>query len=264
MLTLNKGEYTGDIVSDFTIDKSIITNTVYSIEKSNPNWHSHENIHLSFVFQKGKAETRRNLLYTEKGGSVFFYHSGQQHRWITPSVVSKSINIEIENDFLIKYNLTEDEIRESIENNVDTKALILKIQREMQVNDTSSSAAIQTLLLELVNYSKTTINTERPLWVNTLQDLLNDNWDKQLQLTEMAEVVGVHPVTISKYFRRYFSCTLGDYQRKLKVNRSIDLIKNSKLSLSEIAYTCGFADQSHFIRNFKQNTYFLPKDFQRL
>ncbi|MFV8347795.1 AraC family transcriptional regulator [Flavobacterium sp. ZB4P13] len=35
-------------------------------------------------------------------------------------------------------------------------------------------------------------------------------------------------------------------------------------SLTDISFECGFADQSHFIRTFKQQTGFLPKKFQNL
>ncbi len=62
----------------------------------------------------------------------------------------------------------------------------------------------------------------------------------------MATIIGVHPVTISKYFPRYFSCTLGEYMRKLKIEKSLSLIKSPGNSLTNVAYACGFFDQSHF------------------
>ncbi|MEW6737177.1 MAG: helix-turn-helix domain-containing protein [Acidobacteriota bacterium] len=42
------------------------------------------------------------------------------------------------------------------------------------------------------------------------------------------------------------------------------MIKNSQMSLTEIALHCGFADQSHFTRNFKEITGFLPKEFRKI
>ncbi len=263
MFVLNKGEYTGEIISRINIDGSIITNTHYSTKKNNSDWHYHKNLHICFVFQGGKAETRNNTLYTKKDGSVFFYHSEEKHRWISPQLISKSANIEIGSNFLKKYGLSELDIKKAIQENIDAKTLILKMQQEMLINDESCHATIQTLLLELVSYSKNSQPKNTPKWVTILTNLLYDNWNEQMTLTEMATIVGVHPVTISKYFRKYFSCTLGEYQRKLKIDKSIQLIKDSKMSLSEIAFYCGFADQSHFIRNFKKKTGFLPKTFQQ-
>ncbi|XHR92263.1 helix-turn-helix domain-containing protein [Mucilaginibacter sp. UC70_90] len=45
---------------------------------------------------------------------------------------------------------------------------------------------------------------------------------------------------------------MGEYIRKLRVEKSFALLADGGLSLTDIAYACGFADQSHFLRCFKQ------------
>jgi AraC family transcriptional regulator len=42
------------------------------------------------------------------------------------------------------------------------------------------------------------------------------------------------------------------------------MIKQSNSDLSQVAYACGFADQSHFIRTFKSMTGLLPAKFKNL
>ena len=138
------------------------------------------------------------------------------------------------------------------------------MQQEMLFSDDDSFATIQTLLLDLVSYNQSRDIGVEPEWVGVLSELLNDSWSEQLSLPELATLANVHPVTISRYFRRYFNSTLGEYRRKLKVDKSISLVKDQELSLTEIAFICGFADQSHFTRNFKQITGFLPNEFRRL
>ena len=262
MKILNEGEYTGEIVQKMNIDNLVITNTRYSEKISNPEWHYHENLHICFVFQGGKAETRQATKYTAQGGSIFFYHAEEKHRWISPQPVSKSANIEICDDFIKKYNFSEFRIKEAIEKKVDVKTIILKIQKEMVADDINSYLSIQSLLLELLSPTATDSIKNIPKWVICLKELLHDNWNQNLSLAELANITQVHPVTISKFFRKYFSCTLGEYRRKIKIEKSIDLIKNSKKSLSEIAFLCNFSDQSHFTRNFKECTGFLPKSFR--
>ena len=102
-----------------------------------------------------------------------------------------------------------------------------------------------------------------PRWMHRLDELLNEKWNEPVTLKELSVSTETHPVTISKNFRKYFSCTLGEYMRKLKIDRSIPLIKNSNMSLTDIASHCGFADQSHFTRTFLRTTGFLPKEFRR-
>lgn len=263
MKLLTKGEYTGEIVSKMMIDDSLVTTTHYSSKENNPDWHYHENLHICFVFQGGKAETKKETSYTQKGGSIFFYHAQEKHRWISPNPVSKSANIEIGSQFLDKHSLKESDIKKAIQDNIDAKSLMLKMQQEMLLNESNSYSSIESLLLELVSFSKKLSPRKTPPWITSLTELLHEHWNEPMSLQEIALIIGVHPVTISKFFRKYFSCTLGEYQRKIKIEKSIQLIKESKLSLTEIAFLCGFTDQSHFIRNFKNMTGFLPKKFQQ-
>ncbi len=260
---LNKGEYTGEIIQSHHIDNSIITNTVYTSKKNNPNWHYHENLHICFVYEGGKAETKHQTIYSKKEGSVFFYHAEELHRWISPTPTSRSANIEIEHSFLKKYDLTEQNIKEAIKTNVNTKALILRMQKELLCLDGIDQLQLQHLLLELVSNQKQKTYINNPRWVLLLNELLHEKWNEPIALEEISKHVGAHPVTISKNFRKYFHCTLGEYRRKLKIERTIDLIKYTSQSLSEIAFYCGFTDQSHFTRNFKEHTGFLPRDYRK-
>ena len=264
MFVLGKGKYTGKIANSLNVDGSIVSITHYLAEESNCDWHYHENPHISFVFQGGESETQNRKSEKQNLSDIFFYHGGERHRWISPQPVSKSANIEIGNDFLKKFGLNETGVGKAIIENFDTKFLLLKMQQEMLTDDIESFVAIQTLLLELVTSSKTSFKGTAPKWVYILSDLLNDKWSESVTLSELSLAADVHPVTISKYFRKYFACTLGEYLRKLKIDKSIPLIKNSEASLTEIAFHCGFADQSHFIRNFKQMTGFLPKEFRNI
>ena len=119
--------------------------------------------------------------------------------------------------------------------------------------------------LNLVHRAQKLQQKERlPSWVKTIRALLQDRCTEKITLQELAAVADVHPVTISKYFPAYFSCTLGDYMRKLNVEKALRLIKDPGVSLSGVTYACGFADQSHFIRTFKHYTGFLPAAYQKL
>ncbi len=264
MFILGKGKYTGKVANSLNVDGSVISSTFYSAEESNCDWHCHENLHISFVFEGGESETRSSSPNKLGDGGIFFYHAGEKHRWISPKPVSKSINIEIGVEFFNRYEFSEFHVDRALNNTLDSKLLMLKIQREMLADDSDSFTTIQTLLLELVSFSKTLYEGSTPKWVSSLSDLLNDRWNERVTLKELSRATEVHPVTISKYFRKYFSCTLGEYLRKLKIDRSISLIKNTDKPLTEIAFCCGFADQSHFTRTFRHLTGFSPREFRNI
>jgi AraC family transcriptional regulator len=51
--------------------------------------------------------------------------------------------------------------------------------------------------------------------------------------------------------------------RKLKIERSLEMLKTPGIRLTDVAYDCGFFDQSHFTRTFKQLTGLLPAQYQK-
>ena len=54
-----------------------------------------------------------------------------------------------------------------------------------------------------------------------MKEIIEDRWDEFISLNELAVVFNVHPVTISKYFKKHYKCTLGDYMRKIKIEKAL-------------------------------------------
>ncbi|WP_299765873.1 AraC family transcriptional regulator [uncultured Dokdonia sp.] len=260
---LEKGCYTGIIKKSLQTENVFISSTRFTTNQNEGGLHSHKNPIITFIYQGGDIEFREKKSYERKAGEFFFYPSNQPHKTEFRKEFSQNLNIEFEEFSFLKDYLTSSQILSSI-NNIDAKFLALKLLQELHINDSLSSNSIDLLVFDLISSSLKNQNIHKPKWIETLFELLNDRWQEQISLYELSIIIGVHPVTISKQFRKYFNCTYGEYMRKLKVKNSIDLIKNSNLPLIDIAYHCGFADQSHFSRNFKQFTGFLPSEFRNL
>lgn len=65
-------------------------------------------------------------------------------------------------------------------------------------------------------------------------------------------------------FKKYIGITPKQYQRVLRFNDVFNQTQSDQfLSWSDIAHRCGYADQSHFIREFKNFSGFIPKAFMR-
>lgn len=63
-------------------------------------------------------------------------------------------------------------------------------------------------------------------------------------------------------FKKYIGLTPKYFQRILRFNEILQrLHKQEKISWTEIAYQCGFSDQSHFIKEFKHFSGFNPEEF---
>ena len=94
-----------------------------------------------------------------------------------------------------------------------------------------------------------------PDWVKELKEIIQDQVDTNLSLTDISKSLDINPSYLSREFSKHFNnLSFGEYIRKLRIEKAIELIKTNKYSLTEIAYLTGFSDQSHFTRIFKQHT----------
>jgi len=265
MYELEKETYLGNTRNIFTSGLGIsVVETEYK-EKVYEGWHSHNTAHLTYFLKGGTTEKRKSGSETLGPGSLLFYHSDELHLNKNTLFPSRNINIEVEDDFLKVLQLSEGMIEKSILNAVQTRFLILRIFKETLTADSYSGDSIQMLFSQLSGSGKSLDRyPSTPIWVKHIEELLNDCWNESPTLSELSMKLQLNPVTISKHFPKYFGCTYGEYMRRLKIDRSLFLVQDQELPLTEIAMHCGFSDQSHFIRTFKSQTVFLPRQFQKL
>ncbi|HEV7643260.1 MAG TPA: AraC family transcriptional regulator [Pyrinomonadaceae bacterium] len=231
--------------------------------------HYHEEPHMTLLLNGGLIDKRNDGETERVPGGMMFFETGEPHQTITPTFPTKYISLAFDPNFFEKNRVAESAVKQSVENTARAKFNVLKIYKEVLMPDEFSQTSIEMLLLGLVSdKAGTTRNSpawmNKPEWTNKVVELLHDDRGKDLSLSDLSLVAGVHPKTISRCFPRYLGCTLGEYRRRLKIERSLPLIKSRGVSLTEIAYRCDFFDQSHFTRTFREVTGFLPRQFQKL
>jgi transcriptional regulator GlxA family with amidase domain len=67
----------------------------------------------------------------------------------------------------------------------------------------------------------------------------------------------------ARTFRREMEETFVPYVNKLRVAKAIRFLEESDLSMSEIAFECGFTNQYHFTRIFKRITRMPPRECRK-
>ncbi|HEX8139824.1 MAG TPA: AraC family transcriptional regulator [Pyrinomonadaceae bacterium] len=145
-------------------------------------------------------------------------------------------------------------------------ALLPKLYREYGHLDASSPLIIEGLVLEMLGEISRSpghrAESRPPRWLRQVLDLLHEHFSERLQLSTIAQSVGVHPVHLAREFRRFHRCTVGEYARRLRVEYACRELASSKLSLAQIAFAAGFSDQSHFTRTFKHQTGMSPNQYR--
>ncbi|WP_207434269.1 chromate resistance protein ChrB domain-containing protein [Sabulibacter ruber] len=105
-----------------------------------------------------------------------------------------------------------------------------------------------------------------PAWAMHLKEIIQDQIDTNLNLNlkEISEALDVHPAYVSRVFSKYFdNLSFGEYIRKLRIEKALNLLHTSGYSLAEVAYLTGFSDQSHFTRIFRQYMGQSPSEYRK-
>ncbi|MBY0610973.1 MAG: AraC family transcriptional regulator [Beijerinckiaceae bacterium] len=96
-----------------------------------------------------------------------------------------------------------------------------------------------------------------------VKEMLLADLSGNLTMTDMADACRLSCSHFSQVFRQSFGCTPHQWLLSQRVERSKQLILNTRQALSEIALATGFADQSHFTRVFTRCVKASPAAWRR-
>jgi AraC-like DNA-binding protein len=98
--------------------------------------------------------------------------------------------------------------------------------------------------------------------VERARDFLGSRFSKQVRLASIAAECGMSAFQLIRVFQRVLGVSPYAYLVQLRVNRARDLLHQG-VGVSEVAYSCGFSDQSHLTRVFKKAIGVPPGTYQR-
>jgi AraC-like DNA-binding protein len=138
--------------------------------------------------------------------------------------------------------------------------------REIGEGDDAGALAAEGLLLEMLaavlRRSYPHANA-RDAWLRRAIDFLHAHFRTPMRLVELGSVAGVSPTRVARAFRRVLGETPGAYQRRLRLEWARDELMRTDQRLAQIAIAAGFADQSHFTRDFVRALGVTPAAFRR-
>jgi len=230
--------------------------------------HRHSNAYFSFVLSGGYTEKYANRESECTEGTLRFLPEGELHENAFGTATT-CLLVEIEPAMLQR--LGDDQVRvlsapREVVGPV-SNWLANRMVHEFRSEDDVAPLAMEGVLLEILVESARTIDdtaASAPGWLRKVREFLEARYLQATGLAELAAVAEVHPVHLSREFRRHYQMTIGEYIRKRRIEHASHLLSNSRLSLSEIAKTCGFSDQSHFCALFKKHTGLTPAKFRDL
>lgn len=229
--------------------------------------HAHARAYFCFVVQGGYRETAGSHERECNPSSVVLHPAGELHaNQFVAAAGSRLFRVEVEDAWLAR--LREYGVRDDAPAEVHGGPLSLiatRLFRESRTHDSLTPLMIEALTLELtVGMARRRSDDRAPEWLPRVEDYLHEHCAGQLRLEDLARTAGVHPGHLNRVFRARHGCSVGEYARRLRVERARRELADTATPIADIAASAGFADQSHFSRVFARITGFSPARYRKL
>ncbi len=255
---------------------------LYCIDKNHPKYemahHFHTNLEIMRIL-KGNATIRLNdRTHNVTKGDVLFVNSGVVHSAM-PTECSYEclvfdphfIAINSEFEEFVSHIINHDIFIKEFSQNTEINSIITNLFESLKRNSNKFTVTglLYTLFGEIINRSffEEKLHTENENAKNLykLKKVLNyirKFYSKQITLNDMAKIANVSPKYFCSFFKAMTSKTPVEYLNNYRIEKAAAKLLSSDMSITEIAYSCGFNDLSYFIKVFKASKGISPKKFR--
>lgn len=105
---------------------------------------------------------------------------------------------------------------------------------------------------------------EKANMLSTSLEYISENYDKNITVKDIAKSVHLSQSQFSRNFKKQKGTSPYEYLLSVRLTKSKELLKNTSLPISEIAYRTGFASDSNFIYFFKKEEGISPLKFRNI
>ncbi len=144
-----------------------------------------------------------------------------------------------------------------------------EMENECDNDAPGREVALRAKLLELMVYlsraytSTDTTEAHALLRVGNVIGALENDFSKDWKLEELQNIAHMSRSNLMRVFRKATGQTPIEYLVRLRIQRAMELLRNTDLNITEIALETGFNDSNYFTRQFKRINGSAPTAFRR-
>lgn len=237
--------------------------------------HSHQRIEINYV-RKGRC-----ILYLDhesvnfKEGEMMIITSGVNHMFEAGSKGTTLLQLEFLPDIFSDARLHTDGSSPAalftgnnrvfkIVNNTRIMQAVQRIVSELNSRKPHYEYLVvmyyaELLLLVYRYIDETSIASEGNATLGRAIRLMRAGYSQPLSISGLAAELGCSDRYLRHLFQRYLNITPVEYLNQVRINKAIELFRNTQLSVKEVAYECGFRSPQYFSRKFKEQTGSSPR-----
>ncbi len=134
--------------------------------------------------------------------------------------------------------------------------------KEVPMHLITSYISLMTVIAEYVTQTNrlSPANGNLAVLINTY---LNQNYSSKITLEILAERFTCSQSLLIKSFKKEYGTTIMSSLMKIRLEKVVELLQTSRISLKEIADDCGFSDQNYFSKVFAAKYNCSPSEYRK-
>jgi AraC-like DNA-binding protein len=143
---------------------------------------------------------------------------------------------------------------------------LLDVQQTHELHkEPFASKLITDLLTELIFAANTTVSSSAviPDSISKIMKELEHRFNERISLDQLASAHAISKFHLVREFKKYTGFTPNEYLINCRISNAKKLLKYSDLSVSEIAFSVGIDNISHFIHLFKSREQLTPLNYRK-
>lgn len=266
-----KGAHQEQVVGIHSIGKEIITSTSYD-------WNGAERSEVGrIVFQY--TLSGKGMIYVKEkyhslpSGQAFLVELPSEHRYFFPedSEHWEFIHITLFGKEIQKaYQLITEQWGHVISFPLESEPIkwltaIYEKAVEKKISDAfQASSLAYSFMMELYRYAKN-IGTHNQKWPEPITKaalFAQKNYDQPIGLDELVEASGLSKYHFTRLFHKTTNTTPLQYLTKIRIDRAIEALQKTDLTIDEIARMVGYANGNYFSKVFSKRVGMSPGQFR--
>ena len=189
-----------------------------------------------------------NLIESRRDGKEVYYRAGNSPQCaLLHQMIEQIMEIACPEPDLLPESLDHSHFR-----NCQEKPEMLSCHCE---EEASSHAAVDK---HVTKYQEEQMET-----IRKIHDQLILHLDQRHSVEELARTYLMNPTTLKLLFRDVYGMSIAAHIRKHRMEEAARLLRETSLSIGEIAEATGYASQSKFTAAFKESYQVLPREYRK-
>ncbi len=175
------------------------------------------------------------------------------------------------------FNIDVEKIREKYNNKdclsiLKTDICIQKLWMELYNGD-PDIGMIRLNVLKILHYFSNSsdmvqahtsyLTREQARIAKSVHDILTEDLSTRIPMREISGQLNVSESSLKNYFSAMYGMPVSEYMKKERLKKAASLLSETRLSISDVAYSCGFSNQGRFAKIFKEEYGAFPLEYRR-